>query len=200
MSKANRILLPVGTKVPNHIAVIPDGNRRWARSRDLKPTIGHQMGAERVTELIRAAREWGIHTLTFWGLSTENWLERSGDEVKLLIKIICKLLVKNVEEAKREGSRIIHLGRKDRLPKVLLEKLRKAEEETRNNGNYVFNIALDYGGQDELIRAIKKIAKDKINPDRIDKELIDRYLDTRDQPYPYPDLIIRTGHSSLTLQ
>lgn len=198
MSKDSRITLPLGTKVPNHLAIIPDGNRRWARSKGLEAIEGHKEGAKRVIELTNIARNWGIHTITFWGLSTENWLERSEKEVGLLVRIISNFLDKNLEEAKRDGVRIIHLGRKDRLPKMLLSKIKKSELETGKNTKYIFNIALDYGGQDEMIRAIQKIVRDQVDPNSIDKTLIDSYLDTHDQPYPYPDLIIRTSGEQRT--
>lgn len=197
MSKVD-LSLPSGTKVPNHLAIIPDGNRRWARSRGLPPTEGHRQGAERALQLIRLARKWGVHTVTFWGLSTENWVERPDGEVKILIKIISKFLYKCLQEAKDENVRVIHLGRKDRLPKLLLERIEKVEKETKDNSDYVFNIALDYGGQNELIRAIKEIIHDKVKEEDIDIKLVDSYMDTHDQPYPYPDFIIRTSGEQRT--
>jgi undecaprenyl diphosphate synthase len=190
--------LPYGTKVPNHIAIIPDGNRRWARCRGLHPTEGHKRGAQRTLELMRIARKWGIHTITFWGLSTENWLERNEKEVKILIEIIGSFLDKNLKEAQEDRVKIIHLGRKDRLPKALMNKIVNAEEQTKNNKNYILNLALDYGGQDEVIRAVQNIIRDKISPEDIDKDLLDSYTDTHDQPYPYPDFIIRTSGEQRT--
>lgn len=190
--------LPKGTKIPNHIAIIPDGNRRWARARGLDPSDGHKIGAERVHEIVCTARDWGVHTVTFWGLSTENWRERSPKEVKILYQTINKFIDKHLVEAKKDGARIIHLGRKDRLPRWLIKKISKAEKETINNTKYVFNIALDYGGQDEIIRAVQKIVKDKVKPEEITVKLIDSYMDTKDQPYPYPDLLIRTSGEQRT--
>jgi len=198
MANQVKITLPRGTKVPDHLAVIPDGNRRWARSRGLAPTEGHKKGAEVMLNLFRMAREWGIHTVTFWGLSTENWIERSEQEVKLLMKIIARFLDKSLAEAKEEGVRVIHLGRKDRLPKILLDKIKKVEEETKNNTKFVFNIALDYGGQDEIVRAVQKMIAAGVQEKDVNIKLIDSYLDTHDQPYPYPDLIIRTSGEQRT--
>lgn len=198
MSKKVKVALPKDIKVPNHLAIVPDGNRRWARSKGLDPNEGHREGAKRVLELTKAARDWGIHTVTFWGLSTENWLQRPEKEVKVLVKMISKFLEKNLKEAKKDGVRIIHLGRKDRLPKMLLDGISKAEKESEKNKKYIFNVALDYGGQDEIVRAIQKIVKDKISLEKIDRKLVDSYLDTRNQPYPYPDFLIRTSGEQRT--
>lgn len=190
--------LPRGTKLPDHIVIIPDGNRRWARSRGLTPMDGHAQGLKTMIKTLKAARSWGVHTATVWGLSTENWRERPEREVKFLMKIISKTIDEYIADAKKDGVRLIHLGRKDRLPEVILKKIAKAEKETRNNSKHVLNIALDYGGQQELVRAVKRIIKDKVNEDKIDEKLIDSYMDTNDQPYPYPDLIIRTSGEQRT--
>lgn len=193
--------------IPHHIAVIPDGNRRWAKQNGLPAFEGHRQGFNRVVPLIRAAREIGIHTLTLWAFSTENW-NRDRTEIDYLMELYEKLVDKNLAEAKKEGARIYHLGRKDRLPKSLVEKIIKAEKETENNAKYVLNIALDYGGQDEILRATEKIVKDildnKIKVDDLWKKenqdpqsqplyFYRRFLDTGGQPFPYPDLIIRTS-------
>ena len=201
------LTLPPGTKVPNHTAIIPDGNRRWARERGLPAFEGHRRGAETATKIARAARDFGIHTLTIWGFSTENW-SRSQTEINYLMKIFEDLVDKNLKEAQEKGVKIIHLGRKERLPRSLAQLLAQAEKSTRNNSKYVFNIAIDYGGQDELLRAFEKALKEietgKITLEKLRKEVgkyqnkypyyyFKHYLDTGDQPYPYPDLIIRTS-------
>ncbi|OGM79658.1 di-trans,poly-cis-decaprenylcistransferase [Candidatus Woesebacteria bacterium RIFOXYB1_FULL_38_16] len=185
--------LPSETRVPDHLAIIPDGNRRWARARGLHPSMGHRAGAKRVLELTRTARKWGIHTVTFWGLSTENWRERNPKEVGNLVKIILEFIDQNLKECKEDGVKIIHLGRKDRLPNILLKRLAKAEAETAQNTKYIFNLALDYGGQDEIVRAVKALIADNTPAEKIDIKLLDSYMDTASQPYPYPDLIIRTS-------
>lgn len=189
---------PKETKLPDHIVIIPDGNRRWARARGLSPMEGHAEGLKTMIKTLKAAREWGIHTATVWGLSTENWRERPEREVNFLMKIISKTVDQYIDEAVRDGVRIVHLGRKDRLPKSLLSKIAKAEEKTKLNTKYVLNIGLDYGGQDEIIRAIQKVIADGITPDDITVDLMDKYMDTHDQPYPYPDMIIRTGGEQRT--
>ena len=190
--------LPSGTKIPDHIVIIPDGDRRWARARGLSPVEGHKAGIKNMVDLTRAIRQWGIHTVTAWGLSTENWLERPEKEVDFLMKAIGFQLEVHLKEAKREGVRIIHVGRKDRLPHFLIEKIHKAEEATKDNSKHILNLALDYGGQDEIVRAVQKIVRDGIKPEDIDVKLLDKYMDTADQPYPYPDLIVRTSGEQRT--
>lgn len=190
--------LPQGTKVPNHVVIIPDGNRRWARARGLTAIEGHRAGTKNMIQLLEAARKWGIHTATAWGLSTENWIERPENEVKFLMKLISRELGMYFQEAMENDVKVIHLGRKDRLPKVLLNKLAEIEEKTQDNKSHILNLALDYNGQDELERAVKRMLEDKVNPSKINAKLIDSYMDTSGQPYPYPDLIIRTSGEQRT--
>ena len=227
--------LPVGTKIPNHLAIIPDGNRRWAREKGLPILEGHRRGFKAGIKIARTCRSFGIHTLTFWAFSTENW-ERTKKEVAYLMKLYYQFLDQYLKEAKKDEVRIIHLGIKDRIEKSLLEKIKKAEEETKNNKKHIFNLALNYGGHDEIIRAINRLcsnhpppaipAKPRVSdgvsifstrrsrlyrglsarPEEssdLDRsigtrhELTERefsqYLDTAGQPYPYPDLMIRTS-------
>lgn len=134
----------------------------------------------------------GIHTATLWVFSTENW-DRSKEEIEVIMQLIEQLIDRRLKESKREGVQIIHLGRKDRIPATLLQKVIRAEEETKNNKNYVLNVALDYGGKDEIIRATKRMLQDGVNPDNMDEKLFSSYLDTTGQPYPYVDLLIRTS-------
>lgn len=189
--------LPKDTVVPNHIAVVLDGNGRWARSHDLPATKGHEVAAKNLRNIIVASRDMGVHTLTLWGFSTENW-KRSPKEVNKILSLVKLYLRKELETGKKEGVRFHHLGRKDRLPKDLLEWLKKAEGETKNNKKYILNLALDYGGRDEITRAVKKIVADKISPQEIDEDLISSYLDTAGQPYPDPDLFIRPSGEQRT--
>src|SRR3989344_9603946 len=118
--------LPLGMKAPNHVAIIPDGNRRWAKERKLPTFEGHRRGFTITPKLVRASRELGIHTLTIWAFSTENW-NRSEKEVKYLMKMYEWFIGRHLAEAKKEGARIYHLGRKDRIPKRLAEKMARAE-------------------------------------------------------------------------
>lgn len=194
---ADKLTLPKDTVVPNHIAIIPDGNRRWARARGLNTLEGHQKGFDMAMRLCRTARSWGVHTVTLWGFSTENW-DRTKEEISYLMKLYERLLEKNLKEAKEDDVKIVHLGRKDRLPKSLFKKIEKAEAETANNKSYIMNIAIDYGGQDDLIRAVRKIIDDKVPAGKVDKDMIDSYVDTKNQPYPYVDLMIRTSGEQRT--
>ena len=197
MPKKNRISLPKGTKVPDHIAVVLDGNGRWARARGLPATKGHEAGAEAVRAIFDSARNFGVHTLTLWGFSTENW-KRPPAEVRKILGLVKMYLQKELEDMKKEGVRFYHIGRRDRLPKDLLEWIKKTEEETKDNTKHIINVALDYGGRDEIIRAVKKIIDDKVPYDRINEGLFASYLDTSGQPYPYPDLFIRTSGEQRT--
>jgi len=189
--------LPKGTIVPNHIAVILDGNGRWARSRGLRVTKGHEEGAKAISKILKASRGFGVHTLTIWGFSTENW-KRPPAERARIFALVKNTLEREIAMAMKEGVRIYHIGRKDRLPAPLLGALKKAEEETKGNSNYILNIALDYGGQDEILRAVRKIVRNGVTENKIDEKLFASYLDTAGQPYPNPDLFIRTSGEQRT--
>ncbi|MBU0572528.1 di-trans,poly-cis-decaprenylcistransferase [Patescibacteria group bacterium] len=197
MPQKVKIALPKGTKVPDHIAIIPDGNRRWARARGLHTFQGHKKGFDGTIELARAARSWGVHTVTLWGFSTENW-DRTKEEISYLMKLYKKLIDDYLGEAKKEKIKIVHLGRKDRLPKVLLKKIKQAEEETKDGDKYIMNIAIDYGGHDDIIRATREMINDKVEAKDVNKKLFEKYLDTKGQPYPYVDLMIRTSGEQRT--
>src|SRR3989344_5640502 len=199
MKKREKIVLPRGAKVPDHVAIIPDGDRRWARARGKTAMEGHKAGTVRMLELARAARDMGIHTVSAWGLSTENWRERPSREVDFLFRRIGEQLKKYLVEAKREGVRIVHLGRKDRMPKWFMEEIERAERITGNYDSHVFNIGLDYNGRDEMVRAVNKAVKSPgWGGGEVTRELIEANLDTANQPYPYPDLIIRTSGEQRT--
>jgi len=194
MTKTDKITLPAGTKVPDHVAIIMDGNRRWARSRGLQPWEGHKAGYEAIKQVARASRDAGVHTFTVWCWSTENW-ERPEIEVKEIMKLFRYGLDEMEPELHKDKVRLVHLGRKDRLPKDALEHMARLESETRKyNDSHVFNVALDYGGKDELIRAINKIE----NKAEITAKEFEKYLDTGDQPYPNVDLFIRTSGEQRT--
>jgi len=194
-------------KIPNHIAVVCDGNRRWAKEKGLPTFQGHFEGFQAARKLVRKAHEMGVHTVTLWVFSTENW-NRSKEEVDYLMNLYIRHFDETLKEALENKTRVYHLGRKDRIPVKLKNKILDAEEKTKGFTKNVINIALDYGGHDDILRAIQKAIKDvlagKIKPEELSEEvgkfngkysmpLFKNYLDTKDQPYPYPDLIIRTG-------
>jgi len=193
----NNLKLPKDSVIPNHIAIIPDGNRRWARARGLYTLEGHRAGFEASVKVCRAAREWGVHTVTLWGFSTENW-DRTEKEVSYLMNLYKKLIDDFLEEAKENEVRIYHLGRKDRLPKFLMKKIEQAEKETAKYTKHIMNICLDYGGHDDILRAVQNIIKDGVKAEDINKELMEKYIDTHNQPYPYVDLMIRTSGEQRT--
>lgn len=193
----DKIILPKDTEIPNHIAIILDGNRRWARAKGLPTLAGHKAGFEAGLKVARAARGWGVHTFTVWGFSTENW-NRDEAEILYLQGLFRKMVDVVRKEAKKDDIRFVHLGRKDRLPKDLIDYIKKVEGETRNNKSHVFNVALDYGGHDEIIRATKKIIEDGVKAKDLTEKKFASYLDTGDQPYPYVDLFIRTSGEQRT--
>ncbi len=194
----NKITLPKGTTVPNHVVIIPDGDRRWARAQGLSPSDGHKAGIANMIKIAEAARDWGIHTVSSWGLSTENWQERPKEEVNFLMHGIHDALEKYYDEMQKDGVKLVHIGRKDRLPKFLLDKIAWIEEKTKNNTKHIYNVGLDYNGWDELVRATQKIVAEGIPADKIDRKTLDSHMDTAGQPYPNVDLYIRTSGEQRT--
>jgi undecaprenyl diphosphate synthase len=197
MDKSKDVVLPKGTIVPNHIAIILDGNRRWARSRGLPTLEGHKAGFEAGLAIAKASRKWGVHTFSVWGLSTENW-DRSPKELAYLMKLYWKMVATVEEEAKKDDIRFVHLGRKDRIPKSLALYIERIEKKTKNNKSNIFNVGIDYGGRDEIARATRKIIKAGVKPEEVTEKLMGSYLDTGDQPYPDVDLFIRTSGEQRT--
>ncbi len=178
--------------IPNHIAIIPDGNRRWARERGLPTFEGHRRGFEAAQKIVKHARKAGIHTLTLWAFSSENWT-RTKEEVGYLMRLYTRMTDKFLKEAVEDEVRIIHLGRKDRIPGFLLKKVENAQAQTKKFDRNILNIALDYGGRDEILRAVSKIYDVGSKIDEFNEKKIEMFLDTAGQPYPNPDLIIRTS-------
>ncbi|MDH5673003.1 MAG: polyprenyl diphosphate synthase [Myxococcales bacterium] len=177
-----------------HVAVIPDGNRRWARDRRLAPMIGHTTGLlETLPRLVRGLSARNVHTVTAWGFSTENW-SRARSEVEHLMKIFADFLENQVLQiAEDNDGRLVHLGRKDRLPDSVLSRIEHAEKVTRDNRSHVYNMAIDYGGQDELERAARRM-REAIAGGADPAALgLQDFLDTAGQPHPNPDLIIRSS-------
>lgn len=177
----------LSNNIPNHIAIIPDGNRRWAKEKGFPSFEGHRRGFGVLSKIAKKAREIGVKVFTVWAFSTENW-NRSEKEVNYLMDIYEKWIDENLKTAIKDKIKIIHLGRKDRIKKTLLDKLSDAENKTKKFNKSYLCIALDYGGRDEIIRSLKKIKSKKINENEFEK-----FLDTKDLPFPNPDLIIRTS-------
>jgi undecaprenyl diphosphate synthase len=192
------ISLPKGTVLPNHIAMILDGNRRWARARGLEPWKGHYYGYKAVNALAHATRRLGIHTFTVWAFSTENW-ERPQKEIDEIMNIFRRALKETEKDFHKEHVAMVHLGRKDRLPADIRSEIARIEAETAKYApEHIFNMAVDYGGRDEIVRAVQKIVDDKVPAAEIDEKSFEKYLDTYGQPYPNPDLFIRTSGEQRT--
>lgn len=181
-------------KLPQHIAIIMDGNGRWAQQHAIGRIRGHKKGAQAVRTVVRACREIGIKYLTLFAFSIENW-ERPAKEVQSLMSLLEEYLIKEVKELQKQGIRLTTIGEINRLHPSVKEKLLQAKEITINNDKMVLNIALSYGGKDEIIRAVKKIIQDnkngKIDINEINKETFNNYLYTCGMPDP--DLLIRTS-------
>lgn len=175
-----------------HLAIIPDGNRRWAKKRGLFAWNGHEMSAKQFKSLLECCRDDGrMSTLTFWCISTENW-KRSSEEVSHLLKLLEKYLKNEAEEMQRSGIRLVHSGRRDRLPKSLMALIDRVAADTAGNDRFTLHLAVDYGGKDEIVRAIKKSRNQEI---KTEEDLRD-YLDHPE--LPDIDLVIRTGGDQRT--
>jgi undecaprenyl diphosphate synthase len=162
------------------------------------PSIdGHKAGAKRLLELGRAIRGRGIHTLTVWGFSTENWT-RDIHEVNYLMELVMTTLKEHEKDAHEEQIRFHHLGRKDRIPTSLMNEITRLEKDTQHYAQYILNFCFDYGGRDEIARAVDKILKKEPKITTITKEEFADYLDTAGQPYPNVDLLIRTSGEQRT--
>lgn len=183
-----------GLKVPNHVAIILDGNGRWAKKRMMPRNYGHKQGAKTVEQICEDAWNLGIKYLTVYAFSTENW-NRPQSEVDALMKLLSKYLTDSIERTSKNNMRVRIIGEKSRLDDELRSKIEELENVSSKNTGLNFTIALNYGSRDEILRAIKNIANDVksdiISADEIDISLVDRYLDTKG--IPDPDLLIRTS-------
>lgn len=177
-------------KAPRHVAIIMDGNGRWALSRGLPRIAGHKAGTENLRRVIRATVEFGIKYLTIYAFSTENW-GRPPEEVRGLLSILEDVIDRELDELHKEGVQLRHLGRLEKLAPSLQEKVLEAVELTKNNDRLILNIAWNYGGRDEIVQAIQRMMKDGVDPDQVTDELVSQYLYTAG--VPDPDLIIRTS-------
>lgn len=177
-------------KVPTHIAIIMDGNGRWAAARGLPRLAGHRAGTENLRPVIRACVEFGIQYLTIYAFSTENW-GRPQEEVEGLMHIIEDVIDKELLELHEEGVRLRHIGRLEQLNPGLRDKVLHAVELTKNNTRLNLNIAFNYGGRDEIVCAIRAMLRDGVKPEDVNEPLIGQYLFTADTPDP--DLIVRTS-------
>lgn len=178
--------------IPRHVAIIMDGNGRWAKSRNLPRTMGHKAGVEAIIDILKEADRLGIKYITLYAFSTENW-KRPKDEVNAIMKLLVQYLKLEIDEMDRNGVVIKVIGDISKLPTECIQEIEKASERTKNNTGVIMNIALNYGGRDEIVRAVKNIIKDKeegkFSIDSIDEDLFSNYLYTNYMPDP--DIIIR---------
>lgn len=182
--------VPSADQLPRHVAIIMDGNGRWATARGLPRLHGHRAGTDNVREILEASVEFGIQYLTIYAFSTENWA-RPPDEVNGLFDIMAEVIRDETEELHRNGVCVRHIGRADGLPASLATAIAEATALTRANRRIILNVAFNYGGRAELVDAVRRIIRDGIAPAEVTEELIGRYLYTGGQPDP--DLIIRTA-------
>ena len=180
--------------LPKHIAIIMDGNRRWAKTKGMPASFGHKEGAKTLEKIVRYANKIGINYITVYAFSTENW-KRAEDEVKSLMFLFQSYLNDYSKRADSENIKVKFLGDKTALSNTMQKSMSECVKRTKNNTGITFNIAINYGGRDEIIRAIKNIAKDvkdnKILPENINEQMVSDNLYTSGEPDP--DLLIRTS-------
>ena len=181
-------------QTPAHVAIIMDGNGRWATARGWPRLVGHRRGAERVRSIVEAAPGLGIRYLTLYAFSTENW-KRSTEEVIGLMTSFARYIQSEAQRLSAEGVRLRFIGGRERLDRKLQKLMAGIEERTKDNDRLHLTVAINYGGRDELARAARQLAEDaaagRIRPSEIDEAVFGRRLDTAD--LPDPDLVIRTS-------
>ena len=190
MTTAKKTGLDVDDGIPQHIAIIMDGNRRWAEKKGLPILRGHEKGAEQLKKVSKACREIGVKIFTVYAFSTENW-KRTKTEVGYLMRLMKKFLINGSDVFKREGIKFNVMGQIDKLPKDIQTLVKKLMKDTKDNDTGIFNLAVNYGGRQEIVEAVKDIIKSGLKPAQVDEESFGQYLDTAGQPDP--DLLIRTS-------
>jgi undecaprenyl diphosphate synthase len=178
------------TRLPNHVAIVPDGNGRWAEQRGLPRLSGHQAGAENMWHMVEYLNEYPIKYVTLYAFSTENWSRPEG-EVTGLFRILEEFINEKTLEAHEKGIRLRHLGRLEQLPQGLQQAINKAIELTKNDTRMTLSVAFNYGGRAEIVDAVRHLINDGILPQNIDEKLFNSYLYTAG--LPDVDLLIRTS-------
>ena len=176
--------------LPNHVAIIMDGNGRWAEKRGMPRLFGHRAGTDNVQRVVEAFDRYQVRYLTLYAFSTENW-RRPGVEVSGLFHILAEMIDRETKVLHKKGVKLAHLGKVDELAPELRDKVRKAIELTKNNTGMTLSIAFDYGGRAEILEAVRRIIHDDVPAEDITESLFGSYLYTAD--VPDPDLIIRTA-------
>lgn len=177
-------------KVPVHVAIILDGNGRWAKERGLPRLEGHRAGTENIRQVLEGSVEFGLKVLTIYAFSTENW-GRPREEIEGLLRILGDVIHKETKKLHEQGVQLCHLGELAGLPEQLQKAIRDAIELTKNNNRIILNVAFNYGGRAEIVRAVRQLLRERVDPDKVDEWLLSRYLYTAG--LPDPDLIIRTA-------
>lgn len=181
-------------KVPAHIAIIMDGNGRWAKSRFMPRTYGHKVGVETIRKVVKECSRLGVKYLTLYAFSTENW-KRPKDEVSALMGLLVKYLRNELEELHKNNVKILTIGDISKLPQACIEELDHAKEKTKDNRGLVMSLALNYGGRNDLVNAVKNISQEvvygKISVEDIGDDLMSSHLSTKESPDP--DLVVRTS-------
>ncbi len=181
-------------KIPNHVAIIMDGNRRWAKKKNLPVAMGHREGVKRIMEIVETAADVGINYLTVYAFSTENW-GREKNEVDCLMSLLIEFLKKELNRIIKNNIKLNLIGRIEDLPNNVREEVKSAIDATKDNKRFNLNIALSYGGRDEIVTAVKNIVKDvennEINIDNLNEENFKNYLFTKNSTDP--DFLIRTS-------
>ncbi len=185
---SDKLVIP--ERVPYHLAIIMDGNGRWAKAQGLPRVMGHRAGVENLRSVLRSSSEFGIKILTLYAFSTENW-GRPEPEVHGIMNILETVIDRELSHLHANGVQLRMLGEPNRLSVELQRKVNNAVHLTRNNDKLILNVAFNYGGRAEIVNAVRQIVADGVPPDAIDETLISHYLYTAGQPDP--DLIIRTG-------
>ena len=190
LQRASDSTAPAPDRAPRHVAIIMDGNGRWAESRDMSRSEGHRAGVGNIRRTIKAFAKAGVEYLTLYAFSTENW-GRPIDEVDALISIMLDVIGPESENLHEQGVRIKHIGSLDRLPQSLRDAISDSIEMTKGNTRLTVCVAFNYGSRAEIINAVRKMLADGVAPERVDEGLFATYLDTAG--IPDPDLIIRTA-------
>ncbi len=187
---ANQPKSDIPENLPAHIAIIMDGNGRWARARGLPRLAGHRAGTENLRRIIEACIEFGIKYLTIYAFSTENW-GRPAEEVQGLMRIFENVIDRELQQLHDQGVQLRHIGCLDQLKPAFREKVLRALEYTKDNDRLILCVAFNYGGRDEIVHAIQHMIQDGVKPEDVNGDLVNRYLYTAG--VPDPDLIIRTS-------
>ena len=176
--------------IPGHVAIIMDGNGRWAERQGLPRQAGHRHGVNNIRRIVELLAKRGVKVVTLYAFSTENW-RRPSDEVDSLMAILAEEIEPQTRELHKVGVRLVHLGDMSPLDASLQEAIQRAQAVTKHNEGITVNVAFNYGGRDEILRAVRRIVADGVEPEEVDESLFSRYLYT--EGCPDPDLIIRTG-------